>query len=67
MRCPRCRRENDILAYQRLEQPVEFEDDTTPVYKCPKRIGGCGFIFAPSERVVVESLRRVQPDDQGGS
>lgn len=58
MRCPRCRREHDILAYVRLAVPEEFRDELAPVYKCPKRDGGCGFLFAPAESAILESMTR---------
>lgn len=43
MRCPRCRREQDILAYQPMGMVEEFREETVPVYKCPS----CHWIFAP--------------------
>ena len=58
MRCPRCRRKFDILAFKALEMPQEFKRDLTPVYKCPKSAldengeHGCGFLFAPSEETI---------------
>lgn len=44
MRCPRCRREQDILAYVPMGQVEEFRPETVPVYKCPS----CRWIFAPA-------------------
>lgn len=43
MRCPRCRRPQDILAYQPMGLVEEFREETVPVYKCPS----CHWIFAP--------------------
>jgi hypothetical protein len=64
MVCPRCRRKFNILAFKRLEMPVEYEDDLTPVYKCPRGTvnasgeSGCGYLFAPAESVIKESMTR---------
>jgi len=64
MRCPRCSRLFNILQFKRLEIPTEFEDNLTPVYKCPKGERnsdgehGCGFLFAPAESAIEEWLRR---------
>lgn len=55
MRCPRCRRLFNILQYQRLEIPVQFELELTPIYKCPRHVTnqdgehGCGYLFAPAD------------------
>jgi len=62
MVCPRCRREFNILQFKRLEIPVEFESDLTPVYKCPRAATnakgehGCGYLFAPAESTIRGSL-----------
>lgn len=61
MRCPRCEVLHDILEYVRLAMIDDFADETTPVYKCPRRRGGCGFLFAPAESAVLHSMVR-----QGG-
>ena len=49
MCCPRCEHVFDILQFVPLKEIKEYAHDTTPVYKCPSRLGGCGFIFAPSD------------------
>lgn len=62
MVCPRCRRSFNILEFKRLEMPVEYEDDLTPVYKCPRTATdsngehGCGYLFAPAESSIKESM-----------
>jgi hypothetical protein len=58
MTCPRCRKSFNILAFQRLEMPSAFEQDLTPVYKCPKTStgGGCGYLFAPAESAIQEYI-----------
>lgn len=60
MECPKCHRVFNLLAFKRLEIPEGYEDELTPVYRCPRDgkavapdewvdRGGCGFIFAPAE------------------
>lgn len=44
MVCPRCKSEQDLLQYIRLEMIEEFSHETTPVYKCPK----CKWLFSPA-------------------
>lgn len=67
MVCPHCERVFDILSFKRLETPEGWEDDLTPVYRCPKNAralapegyegtGGCGYIFAPAEDSVLGYL-----------
>ena len=54
MRCPRCKRQHDILQYVPMGMIEEYAEDTTPVYKCP----ACRWIFAPADsllRTVIES------------
>ncbi len=53
MTCPRCKKGYDILAYVPLRMIEEFEEETTPIYKCP----GCRWIFAPADSLVREVLR----------
>ena len=43
IRCPRCKRLHDILAYTVFEQIEEYADETNPVMKCPH----CRWIFSP--------------------
>ena len=47
MRCPRCERLDHIFNYVRLKTILAYSDQTAPVYKCPRQLGGCGFLFAP--------------------
>lgn len=47
MRCPRCKKVEDILRYAPMEQIEEFKRETVPVYKCPN----CRWIFAPAIEV----------------
>lgn len=49
MRCPRCKRLHDVLAYVPLLMVEEFSEETTPVYKCP----ACLWVFAPIERITL--------------
>jgi uncharacterized C2H2 Zn-finger protein len=55
MRCPRCKRQHDVLQYVPLEIIEEFAAETTPVYKCPK----CKWIFAPADELVADLLLRM--------
>lgn len=48
MRCPRCKKEHDILAYVPLMQIEEFVPETNPIYKCPT----CRWMFSPSPHVL---------------
>lgn len=52
MRCPRCKRQYDILRYVPMKLIDEFVLETTPVYKCPE----CRWIFAPIDGVIQTSL-----------
>jgi hypothetical protein len=56
MICPRCKRYRDVLDYDRLEQTVEYENETNAIYKCPKARGGCSFIFSPADRTIMEAM-----------
>lgn len=56
MTCPRCKKPQDILAFQRFGEIDEFAHETAPIYKCPKSRGGCGWIFAPSDHAVLLAL-----------
>jgi uncharacterized protein with PIN domain len=44
MRCPRCKKLHDILAYVPLQQIEEFSAETNPIYKCPS----CRWMFSPA-------------------
>jgi len=57
MRCPRCREKRDILQFQRFGEVEEFASDTAPIYKCPKALGGCGWIFAPAEHTILIAMK----------
>lgn len=50
MRCPRCEQLFPILSFIPLEEIEEYSQETTPIYKCPRKLNGCGFLFAPVER-----------------
>jgi len=52
MVCPRCKKEHDLLLYVPLRMIEEFEQETTPVYKCPS----CRWIFAPADRIIQQVL-----------
>lgn len=52
MRCPRCRKQHDILMYVPMVQVRAFESDTVPVYKCPS----CRWIFAPAARALQDFI-----------
>jgi rubredoxin len=54
MRCPRCRVEQDVLAYIPMETIEEFRSETVPVYKCPK----CRWIFAPTLNALSDIFER---------
>lgn len=56
MRCPRCKRLQDILEYEPMMMIEEFAEETTPVYKCPR----CVWIFAPAEPIVISSAPLLQ-------
>lgn len=58
MICPRCKVSRDILDFQRFGEVEEFASETAPIYKCPKQQakGGCGWIFAPAEQTILQSL-----------
>ena len=44
MICPRCERQQNILAYRPLEQIEKYARFTTPIFQCPS----CAWKFAPS-------------------
>jgi len=52
MRCPRCKKQHDILQYVRMMEIEEFSHETTPIYKCPS----CKWIFAPSDNLIFDVL-----------
>lgn len=52
LKCARCRKDFDILQYNRLMEIEEFADQTNPVYKCP----GCRWIFSLSDNLIFEIL-----------
>jgi hypothetical protein len=52
MRCPRCKKQHDILQYVPLRLIKEFARETTPIYKCPE----CRWMFAPIDGVIVQAL-----------
>lgn len=54
MRCPRCKREQDILRYVPMGQIEEFREETVPIYKCPT----CRWIFAPVLNALTEIFDR---------
>lgn len=43
LRCPRCKRYQDPLRFERFDQIEEYEDETNPIVKCPV----CRWIFSP--------------------
>lgn len=63
MKCPRCRKKRDILAFQRFGEIEEFASDTAPIYKCPKAQGGCGWIFAPAEHTILIAMHPVEGEN----
>lgn len=67
MTCPRCKVARDILDFQRFGEIEEFAEETAPIYKCPKQKnkGGCGWIFAPAEHTILETLLPSPSDLQG--
>lgn len=65
MVCPRCKTPRNILDYDQLDVIEEFAADTTPIYKCPKKRGGCSFLFAPAEATIIASLLPDEPDLNG--
>lgn len=48
MRCPRCRKQHDILQYVPLMEIQEFASETNPIYKCP----ACRWMFSPAPYVL---------------
>ena len=52
MRCPRCKKQHDILQYVPMRLIEEFAPETTPIYKCPS----CRWIFAPIDGVIQTAL-----------
>lgn len=55
MTCPRCKKEYDLLQFQRLMMIEEFARETTPIYKCI----GCKWLFAPADDLVAYLLGRI--------
>jgi uncharacterized protein with PIN domain len=53
MRCPRCKKQENVLRFVPMGQIEEFVEDTTPVYKCPH----CRWIFAPAPHVLENVIR----------
>jgi rubredoxin len=51
MRCPRCKRPRDVLAYTPMKMIEEFIGETTPIYKCPD----CSWMFAPADPIVIDT------------
>lgn len=49
MRCPRCEELFHINQYVALKLFAGYEDQTDPIYKCPRRLGGCGALFSPTD------------------
>ena len=52
LKCPRCKKDFDVLQYNRLIEIPEFQSQTNPVYKCP----GCRWIFSLSDNLIFEVL-----------
>lgn len=52
LKCPRCRKDFDILQFNRLMEIPQFQEQTNPVYKCP----GCRWIFSLSDNLIFEVL-----------
>lgn len=52
LKCPRCRKDFDVLQFNRLMEIEEFQSQTNPVYKCP----GCRWIFSLSDNLIFEVL-----------
>lgn len=52
LKCPRCKKDFDLLQYNRLMESPEFADQTNPVYKCPN----CRWIFSLSDNLIFEVL-----------
>lgn len=50
MRCPRCKKKNDILRFKPLAQIEEFVEETNPIYLCPD----CRWKFSPREHILDE-------------
>jgi len=44
MICPRCKEQQDVLSYTRLDEIEEFNLETAPIYKCSK----CRWLFCPT-------------------
>lgn len=51
MRCPRCKKLNDVLKFVPLGQIEEFIAETAPIYKCPE----CRWLFAPAPHAINEN------------
>lgn len=47
--CPRCETYNDVLWYEKWGEIARHAHETNPIMRCPKRKGGCGWIFSPAD------------------
>lgn len=64
MRCPRCREQQDVLAFVPMGMIEEYAEETNPIYKCRM----CRWVFSPALRIseMLAMLGIAQPsDDQG--
>lgn len=59
--CPRCETYHNLLWYERWGEIEDHAHETNPIYRCPKRKNGCGWIFSPAERAVVGSIYGGKP------
>ena len=50
--CPRCKKQHDVLQYNRLMEIEEYQSQTNPVYKCPS----CKWIFSLSDNLIFDVL-----------
>jgi uncharacterized protein with PIN domain len=44
MRCPRCKKRQDVLRFVPMGVIEEYITETNPIYKCPS----CRWVFSPS-------------------
>lgn len=54
MKCPRCRKTNDILNFVPMGTVQEFITETNSIYKCPE----CRWIFSPIDSIT-DGLTRI--------
>ena len=47
--CPRCENYHDVLWYEKWGEVAAHAHETNPIMRCPKRKGGCGWIFSPAD------------------